>query len=89
MLHVDLTFNLVYSFLIGTCGLGFLYGVYNWFYVLAMSTDAKFDESEPERKNLRPEQIAVMNETSEKINSVNYILIFRVQEHFFGGNISI
>jgi len=53
-----------------SCGLGFIFGIYNWIAVRSINTDTQFSADEPERKNIRPEHIAVMNETSQKIQSV-------------------
>ncbi len=69
----ELSHVYVYLYLILACSLGFIYGIYNWIHVLSLNTDSKFDEDEPLRKNLHPDQIKKMNETSAKINSVKYI----------------
>jgi hypothetical protein len=70
MFHIELTFNFAYLYVIAACGLGFLYGIYNWLHVHSLSTDAKFGDDEPDRRNLHPDQIIKMNATAEKIKSV-------------------
>ena len=73
-MHIELTYNIVYSYVLSACALGFLYGLYNWVHVTTIDPKAQFDSDRTDRKNLRPEQIAVMNETSEKIHSVSYLI---------------
>jgi hypothetical protein len=69
-MHIELSYNLVYLYIMVSCGLGFIFGIYNWIAVRSINTDTQFSADEPERKNIRPEHIAVMNETSQKIQSV-------------------
>jgi hypothetical protein len=71
-MHIELSYNLVYLYIMVSCVLGFLFGVSNWISVRSISTETQFSADEPERKNIRPEHIAVMNETSQKIQSVRY-----------------
>jgi hypothetical protein len=73
-MHKELSYDLVYLYIFSSCALGFIYGVYNWIHVRALSTNAQFNHDEPERKNIRPEHIAIMNETADKIQSVSKII---------------
>jgi len=74
MFHIDLSFTLVYIYLIAVCTIGLIYGYFNWKSVTDIKTDKsiRFGDDEPERKNLREEEIDSMNETSQKISEVKF-----------------
>jgi hypothetical protein len=67
---IELPFTFVYIYLALTCALGFFYGVFNWMTVKSINTSGQFSHDDIDRKNIRSEHIALMNETSEKIQSV-------------------
>ena len=74
-MQIELTFTNVYTFLIISCGLGFLYGLYNWISVMPVDIDEKLTGDD--RQNINEESLKLMKETSENIQSV-ILLIYNL-----------
>lgn len=64
----ELTFTNVYIFLIITCCLGFIYGIYNWKSVMKIDLDENLTGED--RQNISPHSLKLMKETSSYIQSV-------------------
>jgi hypothetical protein len=70
---IELTYPLVYLYIFVACGIGLLYGIYNWANVLSIKTDGS-DLDEEGRDKISQECINIMNETSVKIQEVLYYI---------------
>jgi hypothetical protein len=86
-MHIDLVFNQVYLYIAVTCGLGFLYGVFNLLNVLSIDTTKKFDLSDEKRISVKSQDATkdgglLINETSQKIQNVSLLILYRVLLHF-------
>lgn len=76
-MYIELTFNLVYLYILSACVIGFLYGIFNWIAVMSISVDNKFKDGEEGRTPVKDEEIVQMNLIAEKIQEVINCLSIR------------
>ena len=69
-MNFDLSYNVIYAYLFGTCFIGFVYGIINWCQVNSINIKETInEEQQPNRKSLGA-HIEKMEQTSQKIQSV-------------------
>jgi hypothetical protein len=66
IITLDLTF--AYSFILSSCLIGFIFGVWNWYSVMSVKINKKDQDSE--KSLLNDENYNLMEEISEKIQNV-------------------
>lgn len=85
----DLSFSFAYTFIFVSCGVGFLFGLYNWFAVMSIDTEKKNKESDREEPLMGHKtedgkcSYEVMNHTSRLIQEG--ALTFLKAEYVFIG----
>ena len=82
----ELNLNLVYTFIFVSCGIGFVYGIFNWITITRIELGEKLPESDDNRTTITKTHLETMQKIYIDIKNVKNINS-REPKIFYGLNI--
>jgi hypothetical protein len=72
----EITFTFAYSFIFASCGVGLLFGLWNWYSVMSIKPRLNNEDTDSESPLISSTNISLMDDIAEKIQNVNIMINF-------------
>ena len=74
IVDVEISFTFAYSFIFASCGIGLIFGLWNWYSVMSIKPELRDEDNDTESPLINSTNINLMYDIAEKIQNVKRII---------------